>query len=91
MNQEEFKDKQKKTLRYTLLSIIHHTNSMTGFSDENKEILLNNVFNIILNSLKPDAAIIWNDEIFRISMPKHTTQNVKEIMDILKKDFDDKA
>jgi len=84
MTDEQFEFYQKKALRFILLSLIHNTNSIPDITDDQKEAILDSVFNIILNSLKPDAAYIWNEEILSLSQ---TQQNVSDIMDILRKDF----
>lgn len=87
MTEKEFKFYQEKAFKYMLLSLIHNTNLMPGLNEEQREELLNSVFNITLNSLNPDAAITWNEQILSLSKSAKTQQGVQDVMDILKQDF----
>lgn len=87
MTEKEFKFYQEKALKYILLSLIHNTNLMPGLNEEQREELLNSVFNIMLNSLNPDAAVTWNEQILSLSKSAKTQQGVQDVMDILKNDF----
>lgn len=87
MTKKEFKFYQEKAFKYMLLSLIHNTNLMPGLNEEQREELLNSVFNITLNSLNPDAAITWNEQILSLSKSARTQQGVQDVMDILKSDF----
>lgn len=80
MEQKEFEFLQEKALKYTLLSIIHNTNIIPDLTEENRELVLNNVFNAMLNSLKPDAAIVWNELILSFSKKYQNVQNMTDIM-----------
>lgn len=84
MTYEKFKNLQEKSLKYILLSLIHRTNMLDELSDDDKEIVLNNVFNVMLNALKPDAALIWNDLILSFSQKYQSMKNVDDIMQELK-------
>jgi hypothetical protein len=80
MTEEEFKHLQKRAFRYALISIIAMTNKIPDLTDDQIEVVLNNMFNTVLNSLKPDAAIIWNEEILDISSKIKENQNFEDIM-----------
>jgi hypothetical protein len=80
MTEEEFKHLQKRAFRYALISIIAMTNKIPDLTDDQIEVVLNNMFNTVLNSLKPDAAIIWNEEILDISSKMKENQNFEDIM-----------
>ena len=85
MEKEEFERYQQKVLKFTLSSIVTNVNGL-DMTDEEKENLLNIVFNILLNSLNPDAAIVWNEEILSLtSMVKD--KNLSSIMSVIKDDF----
>lgn len=84
MTQEEFNYLQEKSLKYVLISLIHNTNIIPELSEEDREVVLNNVFNAMLNSLKPDAAIVWNELILSFSEKYQSEQNVNDIMQQLK-------
>jgi len=87
MTEKEFKFYQEKAFKYILLSLVHNTNLMPGLNEEQKEELINSMFNIVLNSLNPDAAITWNEQILDMSKTVKTQQNIQDVMDILKQDF----
>lgn len=80
MTQEEFDKLQDKALRYILISLIHRTNTLDELNDEDKETVLNNTFNAMLNSLKPDASIIWNELILSYTQKYKSLKNVDDIM-----------
>ena len=87
MTEKEFAFYQEKALRYIIYSLIYNTNILPNLNEEQREELLNSVFNIMLNSLMPDAAIVWNEIILSMSKTFQTQQNVQDVMDIIKKDF----
>ena len=80
MTQEEFEKLQSTSLRFILLSLIHRVNTLDELSDDDKEVVLNNTFNAMLNSLKPDAAIVWNELILSFSDKLKSLKNVDDIM-----------
>jgi len=41
----------------------------------------------MLNSLNPDAAVTWNEQILSLSKSAKIQQGVQDVMDILKNDF----
>jgi len=87
MTEKEFKFYQEKAFKYILFSLINNTNLMPDLNEDQKEELLNSLFNIMLNSLNPDAAITWNEEILNMSKTAKTQQNLEDIKNILKNDF----
>jgi hypothetical protein len=76
-----------------LISLIHNTNIIPELSEDDRESVLNNVFNAMLNSLKPDAAIVWNELILGMSKEYKTKQNIYDVMSQIDelKDFEEKA
>lgn len=83
----DFEFFQQKAFRYVLMSLVHNTNILPDLDEAQREVVLDNVFNIMLNSLKPDAAVLWNEEILALSKQVKTMQDVDDIMSILRKDF----
>lgn len=88
MTEKEFKFYQERALRYTLFSVVHNTNMLPDLDEEQRETVLNNLFNIILNSLKPDAAVVWNDEILALSKQVKNQQSMDDVMSMLRNDFE---
>lgn len=88
MNKERFEFLKDKALHYVLLSVIHNTNILPELTDEQRESVLNNVFNVMLNSLRPDAAILWNEKILQLS-ERFKQSSIEDVMDILRKDFEE--
>ena len=61
------KKAQNQTLRFVLNSIVYYVNMIDELSEDEKENLLNVIFNIMTNSLNPDAAYEFNQAIFSLS------------------------
>lgn len=57
------KEVEEKTMEFILLSLIHHVNTLEITSDEREDVL-NIVFNVLSNSLYPDARLYFNEAIF---------------------------
>lgn len=87
MDKERFDFLQDKTLHYVLLSVVHNTNMLPELTEDQREAVLNNVFNIMLNSLRPDAAIIWNEKILQLSEKVKSSSDIEDIMNTIRKDF----
>lgn len=63
----EFEQAQKVTSKVLLYSVIEWVNGLKTFSEDEKDKLLNMVFNILTNSFEPTMAIHFNEEIFKLS------------------------
>lgn len=90
MTEKEFQYFQERALRFIIQAVVNLTNKLPDFTEAQKEETINIVFNIMLNSLKPDAAITWNEEILKFSKTVETKQHIDEIMQQIQdlKDFD---
>lgn len=73
---------EKKTLHFVLNSIVYYVNIIPELNEKEKENLLNIIFNIMTNSLKPDAAIEFNEAIFSLSK-SIKEYDMKKIYDII--------
>ncbi len=89
MTEKEFKYYQERALRYILNAIVNTSNQLPDFTEDQKEDVINSVFNIMLNSLEPEAAIVWNEEILSFSETLKSKNNVNDIMNQIEelKDF----
>jgi hypothetical protein len=87
MTEKEFKFYQEKTFKYILLSLVHNTNLIPGLNEEQREELLNNIFNIMVNSLNFDSVIAWNEQILNMSKTVKMQQSMEDVKNILKSDF----
>jgi len=87
MTEKEFKFFQEKAFKYILFSLIRNTNLMPELNEDQREELLNSVFNIMINSLNPEAAIVWNEQILDMSKTAKTQQSIEDVKNILKSDF----
>ena len=63
----EFENAQKATSKVVLYSVIEWVNNLKTFSEEEKDKLLNVVFNVLTNSFNPDMALYFNEHIFKLS------------------------
>ena len=79
-------DKAKQlTMNLMLKSFIHYLNNVLGegLTEEEKNDVANVIFNVMTNSLQPDVACMWNDEIFKI-IEKHMDDYDNVLEDIYK-------
>ena len=64
---------KENTMKIMLYSFIHYLNDELSkdLNQEELDDLANIVFNGMTNSLYPEDALIWNEEIFKIANHKH--------------------
>lgn len=74
---------KEKTMDFVLLSLVNYVNTLEMTTEE-REKLLNIVFNVMTNSLQPDAAYYFNEAIFD-KVEKAIQMDEDKSVDILKK------
>lgn len=60
-------DKLKQsTMDFMLTAVVNHVSNVLDdeLTNEQQEQLLNLIFNVMTNSLEPDARLYWNEAIF---------------------------
>jgi len=64
-----FNKAQRIAMKIMLKSFIYYLNEKLkdDLTEKEKDKLANTIFNVMTNSLKPVAAIYWNEEIFNIA------------------------
>lgn len=62
-----FEKAQRATAKILIYSLAAWTNQLQTFSQEEKEQILNLVYNVLTNSMKPDMALIFNDSLFDLA------------------------
>ena len=74
----DWKQAEKATFKIVLYSIVDCVNGFQTFSDEEKENLLNIIFNVLTNSLNPDAALALNNLLFEAAENIKKSRHDKE-------------
>lgn len=82
MNWEKAK---KSTMKIMLQSFIYYLNEVISedFSEEELDTIANFTFNVMTNSLYPDTALMWNEEIFRLAEKSNKEQTIKDIYSVI--------
>ena len=75
-------DKLKQsTMDFMLTAVVNHVSNVLDdeLTNEQQEQLLNLIFNVMTNSLLPDARLYWNEAIFD-RVEKAQAANTEDIM-----------
>lgn len=81
----EWEKAQKATAKIILYSLVQWINDLETFDEEEKENLLNMVFNVLTNSFKPDMSLHFNETIINVAETLNSTKEdmMKIVLDQL--------
>ena len=72
---------QKATAKIMMYSLVSWVNQLETFDEEEKENVINMVFNVLNNSLKPDMALIFSETILNVAETNwQTKQDVLKLV-----------
>lgn len=83
MTEEAFNKLRERSLKYTLISLIQNTNGLE-VSEEEKDIILNEVLNIISNIVDDESSGIWQDAILDLATKSKEMTSKENMADIMK-------